>query len=205
MGLFVKLDTNWPDDESVIEVGLDGAGLHAFIMCIAKRTETDGWVGRRILTRYGATDELIDRLATCVPSPLVETRSDGAVRSVGWLKANPSQEALEANRQAKADAGRLGNHVRYKHHGEFEVCPICNKNGQVVAGSDRIGSQGARGTDRKPSPETESETESASRRSSDPTARPRLAEFVPPTPEPIAPPPADIRDRLRTPPREASA
>ena len=194
MGLFVKLDANWPDDESVIEVGLDGAGLHAFIMCIAKRTETDGWVGRRILTRYGATDELIDRLATCAPTPLVEVRDDGAVRSAGWLKANPSQAALEANRASKAEAGRKGNHTKHKHPGEYEACPLCHKDGQVVARSDRTGSQGARGSDRKPSPETESETETASDRTS--SHDPSHTGFA--GPKPIANL-AEIRDRLGAP------
>ena len=47
MGLFLPLDVLWPDDESIIEVGMAGAGAHAFIMCLAKRSETDGWVGRR--------------------------------------------------------------------------------------------------------------------------------------------------------------
>lgn len=42
-------------------------------------------------------------------------------------------------------------------------------------------------------------------RARDPLARPRLAEFVPPPAEPIAPPPADIRSRLTPAPREASA
>jgi hypothetical protein len=42
-------------------------------------------------------------------------------------------------------------------------------------------------------------------RTRDPLTRPRLAEFVPPPAEPIAPPPANIRDHLHPAPREASA
>lgn len=158
MGLFVKLDTNWPDDESVIEVGLDGAGLHAHIMCIAKRTDTDGWVGRRTLARYGATDELIERLATCDPEPLLERRDDGAVRSAGWLKANPSKAALAAQRAAKAEAGRRGNHVKHLHPGEYGNCRLCNPVSQVVAGCETPSSHPLAGSDTIASPETETES-----------------------------------------------
>ncbi len=133
MPLYVPLDVNWPDDESVIAVGLDGAGLHAIIMAVGKRLPDDGWIGRRTLTRYGATDELINRLATASPSPLIEQREDGAVRSVGYHKRNPSKAALEAQRAAKKVAGIKGNHSRW-HSGDFEDCEACKA--QVIAQCD---------------------------------------------------------------------
>ncbi len=60
--LYVQLDVNWPDHPKVIDAGIDGAGLHAVTLCVAKRLNTDGWVDRRILHRHGADDQLIDRL-----------------------------------------------------------------------------------------------------------------------------------------------
>lgn len=164
MALFVPLDTNWPDDESIIEVGLDGAGLHAFILCLAKRSESDGWVGRRTLIRYGATDELLDRLATCDPSPLIERREDGSVRSVGWHKRNPSQAAIEARKTSRALAGIKGNHERW-HSGDFDTCGPCQtKKAEVIAGSETGAIPTVVPSDRTSSPESESETEGASDR-----------------------------------------
>lgn len=157
MGLFVPLDVLWPDDESIIEVGMAGAGAHAFIMCLAKRSETDGWVGRRVLARYGVTDELVGLLSTCEPEPLIEVRDDGAVRSVGWLKRNPSKAALDARREAKREAGKRGNHVKHLHPGPYESCPICDPKHEVVAPCENDRSQPDSQSEDKASPETEGE------------------------------------------------
>lgn len=134
--LFVQLDANWPDNHKIIEAGLEGAGLHAIVMCLAKRQNTDGWVRRRLLYRQGADDELIDRL---VDLSLLDADED-RVKPHDWHDRNPSQAAIEAKRLAKIRAGKKGNHERWGHDGPFDFCPICNPEAQVVAGSDRIGS-----------------------------------------------------------------
>lgn len=132
--LYVPLDVNWPDNEKIILAGLDGAGLHAVAMCLAKRLEQDGWVGRHLLHRQGATDELIERL---IRLNLLEV--DGAkVRPWDWHDRNDSQAVIAAKRASKAEAGARGNHNRWQHPGRFEDCDKC----QVIAGSDRTGSQG---------------------------------------------------------------
>lgn len=191
MGLFVKLDVVRLDTDLIgVPMALRGCVLTAEVL--GKRTENDGWFHSALLTREGADGDLV---AACCEAGLMEV--DGVnLRAVGYLDRNPSQAAIGAKRASKSEAGRRGNHTKWKHPGTFEDCPQC----QVIAGSDRAGSQ----DDRTPSPETESDPESASRRK-DPTARPRLAEFVPPPAEPIAPPPANIRDHLHPAPREASA
>jgi len=138
--LYVQLDANWPDNEKVMDAGMDGAGLHAVTMCLAKRLESDGWVKRRILVRYGATDELIDRL---VDLELLE--SDGPqVRPHDWLDRNPSQAAIDAIRASKIEAGKKGNHNKWEHPHPFESCPKCHPEAQVVAECDRVGSQSHR-------------------------------------------------------------
>lgn len=147
--LYVQLDTNWPDHPKIIRAGLDGAGLHAVVLCLAKRLETDGWVPRPTLHRQGATDELIDRL---VGLDLLED-GEGAVRPDGWLDRNPSQAAIDAKRAMRSEGGRRGNHERWKHPGSFEDCEKC----QVIAGSDRGRSAG----DRLPSPKSETEVGTA--------------------------------------------
>lgn len=130
--LYVQLDTNWPDHPKIIRAGIEGAGLHAFALCLAKRLEKDGWVERVLLYRYGATDGLIDRL---VDLDLLED-GDDRVRPDGWLDRNPSQAAIDANRAMKKEAGRRGNHDRWHRGVSFEQCEKC----QVIAGSDRTGS-----------------------------------------------------------------
>ena len=131
--LYVQLDTNWPDNHKIIDAGIEGAGLHAIVLCLAKRLETDGWVRRAVLYRQGATDDLIGRL---VDLRLLEA-DEGRVRPWGWLDRNPSQAAIAASRASKREAARRGNHSKWNHGGPFEDCPKC----QVIAGSDRTSSQ----------------------------------------------------------------
>lgn len=147
--LYVQLDTNWPDHPKVIDAGMDGAGLHAVTLCLAKRLEADGWVNRRQLYRQGATDELIGRL---VDLRLLEVDGD-RVRPHGWLDRNPSQAAIVARRASKAEAARRGNHAKWKHPTPFDDCPICNPKPQVIAPCDRTDSHNgepAIATDRTP-------------------------------------------------------
>jgi hypothetical protein len=132
--LYVQLDTNWPDNEKIIDAGLDGAGAHAIILCLAKRLEKDGWVKRTLLLRrYGIAGELIDRL---VALELLEA-DERQVRPWDWHDRNPSQAAIAARKQEKQAAGKRGNHERWHPGIPFESCPKC----QVVAGSDRTESQ----------------------------------------------------------------
>lgn len=131
--LYVQLDTNWPDNHKIIEAGVDGAGAHAIILCLAKRLEKDGWVRRALLRRYGVDAELIDRL---VLLELLEA-DDVQVRPWDWHSRNPSQAAIEAKKQAKKAAGALGNHERWHPGIPFDSCPKC----QVVATSDPNPSQ----------------------------------------------------------------
>lgn len=150
-GLFVKLEVDWVDHGKIIRAGLEGAGLHAVSLCVAKRLNTDGWIDRVLLNRHGASDALIDRL---VELELFDAEAD-RVRPHGWLDRNPSQAAIAARRDAKRDGARRGNHKRW-HDGEFDDCEVCNPKSQVVAGSDRMRSDAIG----PPSPESESESES---------------------------------------------
>lgn len=161
MALFVKLDTTWPDDDRVIEAGIDGAGGHAIAMCLAKRLETDGWIGRRLLARYGVSDGLCDRL---VDVGLLHSDGD-KVRPAGWHSRNPSQGAIDASRESKREAGKRGNHARYNHRSEFADCEICHgkpTSSQGASASARTISQESRTPLAPPSPESDTESESES-------------------------------------------
>lgn len=146
--LYVQLDVNWPDHPKLLRAGIDGAGLHATAMCLAKRLNTDGWIDVLLLHRYGATDDLIARL---VDLELLEV--DGArVRPWDWLDRNPSQAAIAAKRATKSDGGRAGNHKRWGHPGDVDDCERCTPKPQVVAGcdTDAIGSDSAATPQRSP-------------------------------------------------------
>lgn len=135
--LYVQLDTNWPDNHKIIEVGIEGAGLHAIVLCLAKRLEADGWVRRALLYRQGAPDSLIDRL---VDVGLLEAEGE-RVRPHDWHARNPSQAVIEARRASKIENGKKGNHDRWQHPWPFDSCPKCHPEPQVVAGCDPVGSQ----------------------------------------------------------------
>jgi hypothetical protein len=153
-GLFVKLDTGWVDNPKLIRAGLDGAGLHATALCIAKRLNTDGWIDRLLLVRYGASDDLIERL---VDLGLLDDDED-RVRPSGWLDRNPSQGAIDAMRASKSDGGKRGNHKRWNHSGPFATCSLCHETPTSSQGATGVRSD----TDRYRSPETDTERESES-------------------------------------------
>lgn len=153
--LYVQLDTNWPDHPKIIRAGYDGAGLHATVLCLAKRAENDGWVDRLLLTRrYGAPADLIDRL---VSLDLLETDGADAVRPDGWLDRNPSQAAIDARREAKKAAGKRGNHERHHEGIPFDTCPKCNPKPQVVAPCDTDASHVGDGAIAEPRSSTQTE------------------------------------------------
>jgi hypothetical protein len=155
--LYVQLDANWPDHPKIIAAGIEGAGLHALALCLAKRLNTDGWIPLPLLHRQGATGELIDRL---VVLSLLDAR-DGAVRPHGWHERNLSQRAIEAKREAKRRHAKAGNHKRWDHPGEVDDCAVCFPE---TAGQSQLRSPddpGAIVEDRKPSLETESKSEAA--------------------------------------------
>jgi hypothetical protein len=156
MSLFVKLDVNYVNNPKVIKAGLAGTGLHTKALCLAKATETDGWLDRSLLYREGADDALIDAL---IELRLFEADGD-RVRPWDWHDRNPSQAAIDATRTAKADAARAGNHKRWKHPGTLVDCLICNAEPQVARISDR--SLSGSDPDRSPDTETEADTEAES-------------------------------------------
>lgn len=117
MRMYAQLDVDWPENRKRIRAGLEGAGLHAICLCLAKRSPKDGWVARDTLTLYGATDDLIDRL---VHLELLDAKGEW-VRPHDWLEVNLSSQRIRAE---KADKARLANHARW-HDGPYESCVKC--------------------------------------------------------------------------------
>jgi hypothetical protein len=118
--MYVQLDVDWPENRKRIRAGLEGAGLHAICLCLAKRSPKDGWVARDTLAIYGADDSLIDRLIA-----LDMLDADGEwVRPHDWLEVNLSSERIRAE---KTDKARAANHARWQHPGAYESCEKCHK------------------------------------------------------------------------------
>lgn len=167
--LYVQLDTNWPDNPKIIEAGVEGGWLHAVILCLAKRYDRDGWVGRTTLvTRYGARDETIDLL---IDLRLLEA-SEHAVRPWGWHQINLSSDAI---RQKKADSARAANHARW-HEGLLEDCDKCKPKNPCSSDAESVISESdlsdASEADPTVSLEVEVETEGTQQQDSDPADTP---------------------------------
>jgi hypothetical protein len=172
-GLYLQVEVLELDDDALIEAGMVGRGVYLTIGLLAKRTETDGWVTNAQLRKEGATAEQVTALAAL---GLLDVGDDGRVRQHGWLDRNPSQAAIDQRREAKAEAGKRGNHDRWKHPEPFDSCSKCH----VVAPCDPVGVA----SDPKRSPKTESETKSYSEsEASEPT---NVSEIQSPPPERVA-------------------
>lgn len=120
--LHVQLDVNWVDNEKVMDAGWEGAGVHAGIMCLAKRLNTDGWVPLKLTRRYLMPEHVIDAL---VALELLERDDEGRVRVHDWHERNPTKAAIAAKTAAKVRAGKAGNHQRHGHFGDLDKCRIC--------------------------------------------------------------------------------
>lgn len=116
-GLYVQLDVNFPDDDKIEEAGLDGAGLYAMALCLAKRLMTDGKLKRSKLHRLGATDELIDRLVQVDLFCVRETSAD-AVWITAWTGHNEPSSAIEERRAKDAARKRATRANRPSGHAD---------------------------------------------------------------------------------------
>lgn len=120
MRMYVQLDVEWPGNRKRLRVGLEASAIHAITLCLAKRSDRDGWVAREELALYGGTDELVERL---LHERLLDEEGEW-VRPHDWLEENASSERIRLEKSEKA---RAANHARWQHDGAFESCPICQK------------------------------------------------------------------------------
>lgn len=114
--VYVPLDLGFVDDPKIMRAGLDGAGLYAQSLVIAKRLMSDGVLERMHLYRLGADDALIDRLIDLgLYQGVTSGRTDpdvSAVRISAWLKHNKSVSELQEARASDAQRKRLTRGVR---------------------------------------------------------------------------------------------
>lgn len=152
--MYVPLDVNFPDDDKVIEVGLNGAGLYAMSLCLAKRLLSDGVLSRPQLRRLGGSDDLIDHLVT---AGLYADHANGCVRICAWLSHNRSAEDIES-----ASLGKPAAHVRWHvNRGVVsEDCELCQATKpHVDASGCDADADASTNADAAHMPEGETETE----------------------------------------------
>lgn len=135
--MYVQLDVDWPENRKRIRAGLEGAGLHAICLCLAKRSPKDGWVARDTLALYGATDELVDRL---IDLDMLDANGEW-VRPHDWLEVNLSSDRIRAE---KTDKARAANHARWQHPGAYESCEKCHKPRSSEADPDGVRAESQR-------------------------------------------------------------
>lgn len=117
--LYVPLDVNFPDDDKIEAVGLDGAGLYAMSLCLAKRLLDDGRLTRVKLRKLGGDDALIDRL---IDVGLYTAVADDAVRISAWLGHNVPAESVLTSDKAK----RLAHQRHHVNTGKSSPdCRFC--------------------------------------------------------------------------------
>lgn len=163
MTLYAQLLVSWADNPKRIRAGLEASAIHALSLCLAKRSERDGWIGRATLSLYGGTDELVDR---CVEYGLLDADGDW-VRPHDWLEVNLSSDAIRLRR---SESARMANHARW-HDGPFDQCAKCTHPEQENPRSsegDPVGSE----TESDSSLErSEAEDEPEQQRATDPDSR----------------------------------
>lgn len=117
--LYVQLDVRFPDDDKIIDAGLDGAGLYAMALCRAKSLLTDGRLTRSQLRRLGGDDALIDRL---IDLGLFARDAGDAVRISAWMRRNsPAAEVLDPHR-GRWLAHRRHHEKRGIHNPDCDYC-----------------------------------------------------------------------------------
>lgn len=164
--LWVPLDVDFQDDDRMVGVSAEAELLFLRSLALAKRLASDGRIRvahlRRLSDKLSGSaekyaEELIDAgLWECEGTP---GASDERFVIASWLRWNAAADEIDDVRERKSAGGKLGNHRRYNHSGDVDVCGRCNR-------SESDHDRGSH-TDRTPSvgpslslsPDTETDTE----------------------------------------------
>lgn len=171
--LHIQLSVNFPDNRKVralIRYGREARparDLYAQMLLYCKENKSDGSVpAEQIgLLCYPDPEAIGKRQAGyLVAVGLCKQVADGYLVT-GWLKRNPSREAIERKSRAKSRGARLANHRRW--HVETEIpdpaCEWCRKEDQTTdQTTDRSRDQN---TDRNSDPPPDSDRLSVLKRS----------------------------------------
>ncbi len=108
--LFVPVDVNFTDDPKILRAGPDAELVYVRSLLLAKRLGGNGLIERVHLfrlacdltaVRCGETDE--ETIAKTLVTEGLWVDVDGGWVIAAWLKHNPSDEEIEAGRQAERD------------------------------------------------------------------------------------------------------
>lgn len=114
------------EDESILPLSIEAEAVYARSIGKAKLLKKDGRIHRLHLPYLCAKATLpCDAIAA-----ELEAQGLWIDEGNGWwfIPAYDGWNGTADDAQAaKADSGRLGNHVRWKHPGQLADCPVCNR------------------------------------------------------------------------------
>jgi hypothetical protein len=153
-GLWVKLDVSFFENRKVVQAGRDAAWLYLQMLCLAKRTLSDGVITDAQARLLGGR-RASKWCTLCAQATLIERASDNTGwHIIGWEEDNKSAAEIAEIREKRRSAGRQGGLARARNEA----------NAKQLASNDSS-------TVLKPETETETETETAA--ASSPTSRAR--------------------------------
>lgn len=115
-GLWVKLDANFFDDDAIMEVDPLAQLIYIRMLCLAKRTETDGFVSYRHLDKECADITDLGRyLEQLVVVRLIdEDQMQRGWKIYSWLKWNKSKADIEELREKRRRDGEAAARKRWQ-------------------------------------------------------------------------------------------
>ena len=116
MPLYVKLDTDYYQDEKMLDAGEAAEVLYLRCLCVAKEQMRDGYLNRKTIIAFIGLSDVEDRAQALVAVGLWKETEDGWLIAA-WLKHNPSAADIAARREQKASAGRK----RWEHSAEHSA------------------------------------------------------------------------------------
>lgn len=103
--VWVKLDDGFETNPKVIMAGNEAAGIFCRILAHCGRHLTDGKVAREVAVSIAGSKAKVDHM---VAIGLLDELHDGRLHVPDYLEYNPSSADVEAERERKQKAGRLG-------------------------------------------------------------------------------------------------
>lgn len=116
---YVQVEDGFPEHPKAIDLSLAAKGLWLDGLCYANRQLTDGFVPAGVVRRAGGADDLVSEL---VSAGLWEPAAGGWTMH-DYEDWQTTKAEIEAKRQQKADAGRLGGLAKAKHATSTTLAP----------------------------------------------------------------------------------
>lgn len=128
MALYVPLDADYYHDPKIIDAGPMAELLYVRALCLAKRTEKDGYIADSQLRVIGAGLSRPHALADRLCAVGAWERVGNGWQISAWLKRNKSAAQITHAKEAARMKSLQGNHERWhvKEQKFDPTCELCN-------------------------------------------------------------------------------